>query len=88
MYSYGDYENSYWSGFPPWDKITFRFSGRGVMLFGDKHAFELINLIPICCLRPLVGLRVQLKLKYRLPVASCMDTFPILFITTCRGQKF
>ena len=25
MYSYGDYEISYWSGFPPWDKINFRF---------------------------------------------------------------
>ena len=66
----------------------FSFSGRGVMLFEDKHGFELITLIPMCCLRPLVGLRVQLKLKCRLPVASCIDTFRIFFITTCRGQKF
>ena len=71
MYSYRDYGSSYWSGFSPWDKITFRFSGRGVMLFEDKHGFELITLIPMY-LRPLVGLRVQLKLKCRLPVASCM----------------
>ena len=50
---------------------SFRFSGRGVMLFEDKHGFKLITLIPMC-LRPLVGLRVQLKLKCRLPVASGM----------------
>ena len=79
---------SYWSGFPPWDKITFRFSGRAVMLFERIHDFELITLIPMCCLRTLVGLRVQLKLKCRLPVASCIDTFRVLSITTCRGQKF
>ena len=63
---------------------NFRFSGPGVMLFEDKHGFELITLISMCCLRPLVGLRVQLKLKCRLPVTSCVDTFRILSITTCR----
>ena len=50
------------------------------------HGFELITLIRLRCLRPLVGLGVQLKC--RLPVASCIDTFRILSITTCRGQKF
>ena len=67
MYSYGDYEISYWSGFLPWDKITFRFSGRGVMLFEDKHGFDLITLIPMCCLSPLVGLRVTIKMQ----IAGC-----------------
>ena len=71
MYSYRDYESSYWSGCSPWDKIAFRFYGRGVMLFEDKHGFGLITLIPTC-LRPLVGLRVQSKLKCSLPVGSCM----------------
>ena len=53
----------------------------------DKHGFELITLIPMC-LRPLVGLRVQLKLKCRLPVASgCIDAFRILSIATCHGQN-
>ena len=41
------------------------------MLFEDKHGFELFTLIPMC-LRPLVGLRVQLKFKCRLPVTSCI----------------
>ena len=71
MYSYRDYESSCWSGSSPWDKIAFVFSGPAVMLFENKHGFELIALIPMC-LRPLVGLRVQLKLICRLPVASCM----------------
>ena len=57
MYSYGDHEINYWRGFPPRNMLTFRFSGRGVTLFEDKHGTELITLILMCCLRPLEGLQ-------------------------------
>ena len=79
MYSDGDYEISYrqWIGFPPWDKLTFRFSGGGVTLFENKHGIELLALVPMCCFRTFLGLRVQLK--HRLPVAACIDTFQVPF---------
>ena len=68
--------------------LTFSFSYHKITLFENKYGIKLITLISMYHLKPLVSLQVQLKLKWiaDVQIASCIDTFQILFITTFHGQ--
>ena len=66
--------------------LTFLFSYHKITLFENKYDIKLITLISMYHLKPLVCLQVQLKFNADVQIASCIDTFQILFTTTFHGQ--
>ena len=66
--------------------LTFSFSHHKITLFENKYDIKLITLISMYHLKPLVSLQVKLNLNADVQIASCIDTFQILFIATFHGQ--